>query len=247
MNFKKIGNFGSLVKNYEKARKGYPTEVIEYLKKEIKVTKPLILDLGCGTGIASRQLVEIGKVVGCDKNRVMLAHAKKHNTNKIKYVLGSAEKLPFKDNTFDVVTSFSSFHWFNNKKSLRQIKRVLKPDGVLFIVNKRGLIKWSKGYLQAITNAINKNLTGFGSRKDIKSSVKNAGFAKVKSKEFDYSEFFTVNRAVEFVQSNSVWNSVPNKLRPRAVDALKGYFNKIQKNGSIERKMPVKIVIAKRP
>jgi ubiquinone/menaquinone biosynthesis C-methylase UbiE len=66
--------------------------------------------------------------------------ARKHKTvNKEKYVTGSAERIPFSNNTFDAVTAFAAFHWFDNKASLNEIKRVLKPGGIFFVVNKTGL------------------------------------------------------------------------------------------------------------
>ena len=49
-----LGKFGGQVKNYEKGRSGYSHEVFAFLKSLIKAKKPLILDLGCGTGIATR-------------------------------------------------------------------------------------------------------------------------------------------------------------------------------------------------
>jgi len=118
----KLGNFGSLVDHYERARRAYPKEVFTLLKTYLP-KDPRILDLGCGTGISTRQLNSLGKVVGCDPDPIMLCSAREHEMGDITYVRGSAEELPFKDATFDVITAFASFHWFSNKrKALMKLK-----------------------------------------------------------------------------------------------------------------------------
>ncbi len=76
-----LGKFGYNVKKYEKGRSGYPKEVFVYLKSLIKVKRPLVLDLGCGTGIATRQLTRIGTVIGADPDPIMLRAAKKHKNS----------------------------------------------------------------------------------------------------------------------------------------------------------------------
>lgn len=131
-----MDNYGTLSKKYAEARREYPSEVLDYLWTFIKPSYPKILDIGCGTGISSRQLAEIGAdVTAVDRDKFMVEQAVKENID-IKYYVAEAEHLPFADDTFDVVTAFSSFHWTKHEEALGEIKRVLKNDGVVFIVNK---------------------------------------------------------------------------------------------------------------
>ena len=92
------------------------------------------LDLCCGTGdianlIAKRKDVE--SVVGVDFSDKMLEMAKKKNSHlKIEYIKADCTKLPFEDNSFDVITMFFGLRNIEDKDAvLKEIKRVLKQDG----------------------------------------------------------------------------------------------------------------------
>jgi len=66
----------------------------------------------------------------------MIAEAKKQAELKklnIEYRVSDVENLPYEDSLFDVVTLGTAFHWFVNEKAISEIRRVLKPDGILFI------------------------------------------------------------------------------------------------------------------
>jgi ubiquinone/menaquinone biosynthesis C-methylase UbiE len=66
----------------------------------------------------------------------MIAEAHKQADIKklpISYVVAEVEHLPFTDALFDIVTVGTAFHWFVNKKSIDEIKRVLKDGGLFFV------------------------------------------------------------------------------------------------------------------
>lgn len=245
---KKLGKkFGELVKEYERARRPYPPEVFDFLKSLLTVKKPLILDLGCGTGISTRQLAELGTVIGCDPDPIMLHAAKAHKRiRNEKYVIGSASNLPFKNSSFNVVTAFAAFHWFDDKKSIVEIKRVLKLGGLIFIVNRTGVRVWGEGYRKAIIKATGRKIARF--KKDYSyipgESLRKSRFNKIRIKHWKKAELFTISNALEYVQSVSIWNSVPKSLRPKALEGLKKYFAKMRREkGKIERRLTVTAVV----
>lgn len=241
----KLGKFGAFVKNYEKARREFPREVFIFLKSLLKTKSPLILDLGCGTGISTRQLAPLGKVIGCDPDPRMLRAAKRHGKiGKGKYVIGVADRLPFKDSIFDVVTAFSAFHWFDDAKSIKEIKRVLKPGGIFFVGNKSGVRSWGKGYRQAIIKAISREAAEFRtSTYNPRQRLEESGFKNIKVLYWRKSELFTLQNALEFVQSVSIWNSVPVSLRSKAIKGLEKHFIALKRStGKIERKLTVQAI-----
>lgn len=99
-----------------------------------------ILDLGCGTGWASRRLARMasaGEVVGLDVADEMLHRAEEASSdfNNIRYVWGSAENIPALDSLFTKVLSVESFYYYaDQNKALRELKRVMAPGGQLFIL-----------------------------------------------------------------------------------------------------------------
>lgn len=242
----KLATFGGQVEQYEKGRSGYPKEVFQFFKSTVKHKKPLILDLGCGTGISTRQLTKFGTVVGADPDPVMLRAARRHKNSGVKkYILARANKLPFGDETFDVVTAFSAFHWFDDKKSVKEIRRVLKDGGVFFLANKPGIRSWGQGYRRAISKSIGRPTADFVTAKNWqpKKIVESSGFKSVKFREWKKSETYSLPRAIEYIQSVSIWNSIPIKLRTIALEGLREHFQKIKKRfGRIERRYRVLVV-----
>ncbi len=111
---------------------------ISIIKNNIRISKKTrLLDVGCGTGISSGFDCF---VAGVDPS-IGLIRQNKNN----KKLIGVAENLPFKDNSFDYVISVTSMHNFTDiEKSLSEIKRVGKGDFVFSVLKKSakfGLIK----------------------------------------------------------------------------------------------------------
>jgi ubiquinone/menaquinone biosynthesis C-methylase UbiE len=97
-----------------------------------------VLDLGCGTGWASRRLARVAaEVVGLDVADEMLRRAAQTSSGfaNIRYVWGSAEKIPAPDDYFTKVLSVESFYYYADQdKALDELRRVLSPAGKLFIL-----------------------------------------------------------------------------------------------------------------
>lgn len=99
-----------------------------------------VLDLGCGTGWASRRMAHIvsdGEVVGLDVADEMLRRAERASAgmSNLRYVWGSAEKIPAPDQHFTKILSVESFYYYADQgKVLDELRRVLAPGGKLFIL-----------------------------------------------------------------------------------------------------------------
>ncbi len=98
-----------------------------------------ILDVGVGTGILIEQVLVKNKsahLSGVDNSPEMVKKAKRKFQGKsnVSIVLGSANKLPHKDNSFKFVTCVNSFHHHpDSNQSLKEMKRVLKPGGKVIL------------------------------------------------------------------------------------------------------------------
>jgi len=92
-----------------------------------------ILDLGCGTGRFSEALAQEfdATIVGIDPSRTMLDEARNHRTDsRVFYARGSAELIPLKTDSIDVVFISMAFHHFTDQRAVaEECRRVLRPEG----------------------------------------------------------------------------------------------------------------------
>lgn len=92
-----------------------------------------VLDVACGTGATTREAASRispdGRIVGLDRNDGMLSVA--HSSDPlIEWVQGTAESLPFPENSFDVVLCQFGLMFFDDRtKALQEMRRVLRPSG----------------------------------------------------------------------------------------------------------------------
>ena len=103
-----------------------------------------ILDIGCGGGANIDRLLQRapkGVIQGIDYSSVSVAKSSKVNAKAIaegrcKVQEASVVKLPFSENTFDLVTAFETIYfWPDIEHCFGEVKRVLKPGGQFVIVN----------------------------------------------------------------------------------------------------------------
>ena len=132
-----------------------------------------ILDIATGTGDVIIKICSKNKNIngiGFDCSQNMLEMAKKKSKKKkitnIEYMHGYAEKLPFESNSIDIVTiSFGMRNFSNYEDALKEINRVLKPNGTLAILEfcrpKNSIFqKLFSFYFNNIIPIIGKILTG---------------------------------------------------------------------------------------
>ncbi|MCZ9886096.1 class I SAM-dependent methyltransferase [Brachyspira hyodysenteriae] len=108
--------------------------VSEYLKN-IDYNK--LLDIGSGTGYLINMLKKYkasAEFYGLDLSEEMINISKSKNIKDAEFILGSANKLPFNDNTFDIVTCIQSFHHYPYPdEAMKEVYRVLKKGGIYIL------------------------------------------------------------------------------------------------------------------
>ena len=147
-----------------------------------------ILDIGCGTGTFLAGCMATGldiEATGLDLSFSMIHKAKTKADGigagkaTISFMVGDAEQLPFESGYFDMVSCSNSFHHYpDQSQAVREMRRVLKDDGELIIID--GYRDDPLGYLiyEVLTVAIEKDI-GYCSRRRFMKLLKEAGFKKV--------------------------------------------------------------------
>ncbi len=101
-----------------------------------------ILDVGCGTGANLRYFSRYGKVTGIDLSKSALQFC--NLRGKYDLIQASGEEIPFRDNSFDVITMLDVLeHIEEDAKTLKELYRVLKPRGTLLITVPAYNFLWS--------------------------------------------------------------------------------------------------------
>ena len=124
--------FDELAEAYEAGRIGYSTELYNMLVGFGLNPKLTVIDVGCGTGLASRPLIENGfHVTGIDVSEPMLEKARSRFPGT--WIVAPAEKIPFTDSNFDVAICAQSIHHFKRPAAVAEMIRVVKPGGIVAV------------------------------------------------------------------------------------------------------------------
>ena len=134
--------FDGMGKIYAQFRPSYPQEFIDYLYSGIGIGQnSIVADIGAGTGILTRQLLEKGsRVIAVEPNDDMrtVAQADLGGFDGFSCVGGSAENTALADRSVDFITVAQAFHWFDRQLFKAECKRILKPGGkVVLVWNRR--------------------------------------------------------------------------------------------------------------
>jgi ubiquinone/menaquinone biosynthesis C-methylase UbiE len=124
----------SVADRYCKGRPDFHAHAIDRISKFINLQGKLdsALDIACGTGLSTKPLLSVANnVYGTDSSIHMLDQASERG--KITYLLAPAEKQPFDNESFDIITVCSGVHWFHIEKFLAEANRLLKRNGWLVL------------------------------------------------------------------------------------------------------------------
>jgi demethylmenaquinone methyltransferase/2-methoxy-6-polyprenyl-1,4-benzoquinol methylase len=185
---------------------------IKWRNKVLKMVSAIrpneVLDIATGTGDLAILMAQTtaGRIVGLDISAGMLEVgrkkvAAKNLQNKIELVLGDSENMPFADGSFDAITvAFGVRNFENLEKGLAEILRVLKPGGLLVILEtsnptkfpfKQGYQFYTRNILPLIGKVFSKDNAAYGYLsesasvfpfgEELNNILRNIGFIDVKA------------------------------------------------------------------
>lgn len=131
--------FTDLVEKYVKYRPSYPDIVLGTIREKFSFSsRHLVADIGSGTGIFTRLLLENGnRVYAVEPNKNMLEASKEYLScydDRCTFIERSAEDTGLADHSVDFITVAQAFHWFKADEVIAEFSRVLKESGVVMLV-----------------------------------------------------------------------------------------------------------------
>jgi len=137
--FKSKERFSTRADVYAKYRPSYPQALVDSLVQKLPKssrTPHSIADVGSGTGIFSKLLLEAGFIVhAVEPNAPMSARAEESLTSFSGFhsVNGEATRTTLPDHSVDVVVAAQAFHWFATPEAAAEFTRILKQPGLIML------------------------------------------------------------------------------------------------------------------
>ena len=208
--------------------KSWRRKAVRRMKKALsKVLNPKILDVACGTADSTIEIakkIENADVSAIDISEKMLEIGKKKVAkmgldNRIAFYNSPAENIDFQDDTFDaVLVAFGVRNFSDRQQGLKEILRVLKPDGNLFVLElsepQNFIVRWLYNlYFKNILPLIGKRVSGnadayrylqqtvekFPMPKEFMKILEDIGYYDVKHKAMSYG-LCRLYQAVKIIQ-----------------------------------------------
>lgn len=225
--------FDQEAKRYDRCRPTYPDALID----DLLGPKPEdldVLDVGCGTGIASRPMAQRGaKVLGVEVAPRMAEIARSHG---IDVEIGAFEDWNPAGRRFDRVTSAQAWHWLDMPAATAKASSLLRPNGIL------GLI-WSGGahpdnladaleevYSTVVPPGTHRLFRGYGANRstDVRSGLTGVfdaiaaapDFGAPTEQWFPWTQHYQRDEWLELLRSYSEYAALEPSLRHRLLDAI---------------------------
>lgn len=162
-----------------------------------------MLDVGCGTGTLLSLMArepEAELLVGLDYAEEMVRRAGEkfatgEHAQKLHAIRGDAERLPFRDATFDIVTCCNSFHHYPHQaEAIRGFRRVLRPGGMLILIDgfRDNVIGWVIFDVAVATAEKNVHHAPWS---EVRAAIEEAGFAELRQEKMNVLAPLLVNVA----------------------------------------------------
>lgn len=243
--------FSSRVDNYIRYRPTYPEAAVNTLIEECQLDRnSLIADIGSGTGIFTRHLLDKGfTVFAVEPNKEMRQASEKilSGYDLFTSISGCAEESNLTDSCVDLIVSAQAFHWFNYDEAQKEFSRILKKSGWLALVwNQR---KVQQPMQQDYDALLNEHIPEYDStdHMNIEDDVIMEMFDPGSYQTFTFENSQTLDKIGFFgrMQSSSYTPSKNTLEYLKLMTSAKLLFSKYEKQGQIKFEYDTRLYIGK--
>jgi SAM-dependent methyltransferase len=237
---KSTERFTDRVDDYVKYRPHYPQAVFDLLGDELGFGPgTVVADIGSGTGIATKPLLELGCTVYAVEPNVAMRSAAAlwigrhpHLTD----IAGTAEETTLGERSLDAIVAAQAFHWFDPAKARKEFTRILKPSGLVVLL-------WNDRvqegpFYQAYEAIVRQYATDYDQVRDrgrmaIESSIRRFLGASCDVRSFGNDQLLDFDRLKGLLLSASYTPSESHPDRPRMIAALREAYERFARDGAV--------------
>ena len=218
-------HFSAQSGQYAQYRPRYPDTLYAYLAS-IVPSHSLVWDCGTGNGQAAVGLAQyFDRVYATDASAEQIARAYPHE--KVEYHVEQAEQISLESGSVDLVTVAQAVHWFDFDKFYAEVRRVLKPNGVIAVWT-YGLPEISPNIDKALAVYYSEILSGFWPERIryIEENYRTLPFPfeEIKPPSFEMEARWTLGQLAGFLDS---WSATQNYRKQKGKHPLEGIWNEL--------------------
>lgn len=222
---------------YNKARPNYAKDAVEFLQKSGMGKNSIVADIGSGTGIFSKQLLDTQAIVyAVEPNEEMRKIAENNLNSQCNFnsIAATAENTTLTNSSVDFITVAQAFHWFDPIIFKKECKRILKKDG-------KAVLLWNNG--RATTNksldeechqiCLKYHDEGASSKSKTVEENMEKFFNDYEMKEFDNPVYYDKEKFIASFLSMSSAITPDHQNYAEYITKLGNIFDKHQKNRTV--------------
>ena len=248
-------SFDNAADTYSEIRPSYPSNMFDDLFRHLPA-RPRVLEVGPGTGQATRGLldrgaivhaIEIGSALAAKLRQVLPSH-------ELTITVGDFEHIAVDEHSMDAVFSATAYHWISPRAQLDRPARVLKPGGTIAIVDLNQVSSPDdKGFFAAaqhIYERYGEGHTGppLPARNAVDPSIRSRfssdpRFADVEVRNYDWNQTYSASRYRKLMLSYSVTQMMEPSAREGLLDDMERFVDE-QFDGQVTRPLVVTLTTA---
>ncbi|MET7991444.1 class I SAM-dependent methyltransferase [Amycolatopsis sp. NPDC005232] len=232
---RRASSFGGHAAAYAEHRPDYPQAAVEWGLAGATHDARDVLDLAAGTGKLTQGLVDLGlTVTAVEPDEGMLAQLSKLLPDTTA-LMGKAEDIPLADESVDAVFIGQALHWFDLEPAFAEIRRVLRPGGVVVALwnHDDTTVEWVVEFARLVRTGVSRLF------RDDNERLSAAGFEPFEDHEFPHTHRRTIDSLLATISTHSNFLVAEPAERDAALAAAREYLLAVPEAGAGEFDYPL--------